>query len=136
MAARRSDARLWARIADEFHAAGVTDPGARQLHARRVVALVRRERATGLARTFAPGEAIPYDVTVVYDLDGDIWERQATDPASTLRDSWKMPGFDPDEHEPACGGVWITPWLLEQYGPMTEVPQRARRGTRKAGERR
>lgn len=83
---------------------------------------MRRERATGNARTFAPGESIPYDVTRVYDLDGDVWVRLATDVGDTLKDSWKMPGFNPDEHESACGGVWITPYLLDRYGPLTEMP--------------
>jgi hypothetical protein len=123
---RRSDARLWVLLADEFHAAGA-DRDARQIHARRAVAIVRRERATSAARTFAPGDEIPYDVTRAYDLDGDVWERQSADPADTLRDSWKMPGFDPERHEGACGGVWITPWLLDEYGPLTEVPVRVAR---------
>jgi hypothetical protein len=26
-------------------------------------------------------------------------------------------GFDPDEHEEAAQGAWITPWLLDRYGP-------------------
>jgi len=88
--------------------------------------VVRRERATGTARTFAPGEEIPYDVARVRDLDGDVWDRQATDATSTLRDSWKMRGFDPDEHEPASQGVWLTPHLLDRYGPLTELRQGAR----------
>jgi hypothetical protein len=127
VAATRNDARLWAYLANEFRAAGVTDSSAAQRHARRAVALVRRERTTGKARTFAPGDEIPLDVMRGYDLDGDVWERQSADPASTLRDSWKMPGFDPDEHEVAAGAVWITPWLLDRYGPLTEMPARATR---------
>jgi hypothetical protein len=123
----RSDARLWAYLADEFRAAGVPDSVDVQRHARRAVALVRRERAITGARTFAPGDEIPYDVMRAYDLDGDIWERQSGDPASTLRDTWKMPGFDPDQHEGACEGAWITPWLLDKYGPLTEVPPRRKR---------
>ena len=83
---------------------------------------LHKRRPTGKAWTLAPGEDIPYDVARVYDLDGDVWERQSTDPGSTLRDSWKMPGFDPGEHEPACQGVWITPFLLDEYGPLTELP--------------
>jgi hypothetical protein len=84
---------------------------------------------TGKARTFAPGDEIPYDVTRVYDLDGDTWERQSADPASTARDMWTMPGFDPDEHEPECGGSWLTPYLLDAYGPLTELPAGGRKGT-------
>ena len=123
---RPSDARLWAYLADEFRSAGA-ERDASQIHARRAVALVRRERGTdritgrGGPRTFAPGEEIPLDVMRAYDLDGDVWERQSADPASTLKDTWKMPGFDPDEHESACEGAWITPWLLDRYGPLTEV---------------
>lgn len=131
MAARRSDARLWAFLAAEFRAAGA-ERDAAQIHARRAVALVRRERGlfAGTARTFAPGEPIPYDVMRAYDLDGDVWERQSADPASTLRDTWKMPGFDPAEHEAACEGAWITPYLLDRYGPLTELPKRAKEGGR------
>ncbi len=125
MASRLSDARLWAPLSEGFRAAGA-DSDAAERHARRAVAVVRRERATGTARTFAPGEEIPYDVTQVLDLDGDVWDRQATDPASTVRDSWKMRGFDPDEHEPASQGVWLTPHLLDRYGPLTVLQQGAR----------
>lgn len=121
MASSRSDARLWALLIDEFRAAGAPTEPAEQ-HARRAVAVVRRERATGSARTFAPGEEIPYDIDRVYDLDGDVWDRQGIDPDDTLRDSWKMRGFDPDEHESASGGVWLTSHLLERYGPLTELP--------------
>ncbi|WP_131786710.1 hypothetical protein [Protofrankia symbiont of Coriaria ruscifolia] len=130
MTTARSDARLWAYLIDEFQAAGADYPDAAQRHARharRAVAVVRRERTNTRARTFAPGDVIPYDVSRVYDLDGDVWERQSTDPESTLRDSWTMPGFDPDEHEPACQGVWITPFLLDSYGPLTESPRRTSR---------
>jgi hypothetical protein len=124
--ARRNDARLWALLCDEFRAAGVLQHPDPQIHARRAVAIVRRERATGTARTFAPGDSIPYDVVKVYDLDGDVWERQSAGPASTLRDSWKMPGFDRAKHGADCAGVWITPWLLDGYGPLTELPARSR----------
>lgn len=93
------------------------------MHSRRAVALVRREHSPGTTCTFAPGEEVPLDVERVYDLDGDIWHRQSIDPDNTLRDSWTMPRFDPNRHELACQGVWITPFLLEQYGPLTELPQ-------------
>jgi hypothetical protein len=59
------------------------------------------------------------------DLDGDVWERQGQ-PPDTLKDTWNMTGFSPAEHEPAAGGAWITPWLLDEYGPCTEIPQRKR----------
>lgn len=117
----RNDARLWAEIVGAVRNACATPAGEQHILARRIVALVRRERATNGARTFAPGDEIPYDVTRCYDLDGDVWERQSADPASTLRDSWKMPGYDPAQHEDSCAGVWITPWLLEKYGPLTEI---------------
>lgn len=116
-----SDARLWALLVEEFRAAGADSSGAQQ-HARRAVAIARRERATTGARTFAPGEEIPDDVTRVYDLDGDVWDRSGTGPDSSLRDSWRMQKFDPDQHEPAAGGMWVTPFLLQEYGPLTELP--------------
>lgn len=130
----RNDARLWAQLCEEFYAAGATSPEARGRHARRAVALVRRERTTSGARTFAPGDEIPYDVTRAYDLDGDVWERQGQ-PPDTLKDTWKMPGFNPDQHESAAEGAWITPWLLDQYGPLTEVvPRSSQHGQRAKGE--
>lgn len=58
MAASRSDARLWACLVDEFRAAGVGYPDAAHRHARRAVALVRREQSTSGARTFALGERV------------------------------------------------------------------------------
>jgi hypothetical protein len=116
----RSDARLWALLIDEFRAAGAMREPAEQ-HARRAVAVVRRERTKGAGRTYAPGEEIPHDVAQGFDVDGDVWDRQGSAPTDALRDSWKMRGFDPDQHEPASGGVWLTPHLLERYGPITEL---------------
>ena len=127
----RNDARLWAQLCDEFHAAGAPSAEARMRHARRAVALVRRERATTGARTFAPGDEIPCDVTRAYDLDGDIWERLSADPDS--RDLWRMPGFDPDQHAGAAGGCYVTPHLLDNYGPLTEMPGRERTGKEAGG---
>jgi len=121
MASYRSDARLWALLIDEFHAAGAGRAAA-EVHARRAVAVVRRERSGADISTFAPGEQIPLAVERVYDLDGDVWQRLATDPDSSLRDSWRMPGFDADQHEGATSGVWLTPFLLESYGPLTGLP--------------
>lgn len=118
-----NDARLWAELSGLFFAAGATSPEDRGRFARQAVAVVRRERATTKARTFAPGDDIPYGVTRVYDLDGDEWERQGH-PASALKDTWKMAGFNPDEHETAAGGAYVTPHLLEVYGPLTEIPAR------------
>jgi hypothetical protein len=120
VARTRNDARLWALLTGEFRQAGAVDP---DRCARVAVAIVRRERATSGVRTWAPGESIPYDVARVYDVDGDVWERQSTDPESTMRDAWKMRGFDPDEHESSCGGVQLTPYLLDGWGPLTEVPR-------------
>jgi len=45
----------------------------------------------------------------------------------TLKDTWNMVGFNPAEHEGAAGGAWITPWLLEQYGPLTEISPKTKR---------
>ncbi|MBM0235901.1 hypothetical protein JNW88_00165 [Micromonospora sp. ATA32] len=117
----RNDARLWALLVDQFREAGAAYPDEALRRARIAVAIVRRERATTTARTWAPGEPIPYDVAKVYDLDGDVWVRQSTDPNSSMRDSWKMRGFDPDQHESSCGGVQLTPFLLDEWGPLTEV---------------
>lgn len=117
-----SDARLWALLTAEFQAAGADYRTSAQRHARRAVAIVRQERATTSARTFAPDDTIPYDVGRVYDVDGHVWDRLSGDPESTLRDSWKLRGFDPDRHEPAAQGVRLTPFLLDEYGPLTELP--------------
>ena len=117
-----NDARLWAELTGLFYEAGAPAPEDRGRFGRRAVAVVRRERATTPARTFAPGDDIPYDVTRVYDLDGDAWERQGSDP--DVRDLWKMPGFSRDQHEPAAGGAYVTPHLLDVYGPLTEIPVR------------
>lgn len=120
MARHPNNARLWAELSGLFFEAGATSPEDRGRFARRAVAVVRRERATTPARTFAPGDDIPYDVTSVYDLDGDEWERQGDDPG--VRDLWKMPGFNPDRHEWGAGGAWVTPALLDEFGPVTEIP--------------
>jgi hypothetical protein len=125
MAKHPNDARLWAELTGLFYDAGARSPEDRERFARRAVAIVRRERATTPARTFAPGDDIPYDVTRVYDLDGDEWARQG-EPPGTLKDTWKMHGFNPDEHEWGAGGAWVTPALLDEYGPLTEIPQRDR----------
>lgn len=122
-----NDARLWAELSGLFYDAGATSPEDRGRFARRAVAIVRRERATTPARTFAPGDKIPYDVTRVYDLDGAAWTRQG-EPPDTLKDTWKMRGFNPDEHEWGAGGAWVTPALLDEYGPCTEIPHRDRTG--------
>jgi len=45
----------------------------------------------------------------------------------------KMPGFNPDEHESAAGGCYVTPHLLDQYGPLTEMPGRKRPGKEAPG---
>jgi hypothetical protein len=81
---------------------------------------MRRARTTEEARTFGPGEQVPYDVVRGYDLDGDVWERLGSEPSR--RDMWRMPSFDPDEHESAAGGAYLTPHLLDEYGPLTELP--------------
>jgi len=112
------DSRLWAMMIDPLHAAGVADP---HLLARQLVAVVRREQHPN-RRTYGPGDTVPYDVTAALDLDGDRWERLGAEPNE--RDMWRMPSFDPDEHESSCGGCWLTPHLLERYGPLTEASVR------------
>lgn len=118
-----NDARLWAELSGLFYDAGARSPEDRGRFARRAVAIVRRERATTAARTFAPGDDIPYDVTRAYDLDGDEWVRQG-EPPGTLKDTWKMPGFNRAEHEWGAGGAWGTLALLDEYGPVTEIVER------------
>lgn len=110
-----NNAHLWATMTQTLRAAGVPQP---DVLARNLVADVRRERAPK-TRTFAPGEPIPYDVTRGTDLDGDVWERLGDEP--NQRDMWRMVGFDPDEHESRAQGCQVTPYLLETYGPITEV---------------
>lgn len=125
----RSDARLWACMIPTLDVAGVVDPEALS---RTLIAVMRREdpaapgvRATGPmqegARTFAPGDTIPYDVLSVYDLDGDVWDRWNTDPASAMSDSWRMRDYDPDAQDSAAAGVYVTPHLLTRYGPLTHI---------------
>jgi hypothetical protein len=131
MTSARNNARIWAGLIGEFRTAGADGTQA-ELLARRAVAIVRREATFTKVRTFGPGDEIPYDVTRVFDLDGDVWERQGQ-PPSTLRDTWNMTGFDPAEHEGAAEGAWITPWLLDRYGPLTELPPRAPKANREGG---
>jgi hypothetical protein len=114
--ALRSDAHPWSGLTGEFRQAG-TDPAAAMRHARRAVALVRRdrdERAGSGIRTFAPGDDIPGDVTWVYDVDGDVWARHGN--------RWEMRDFHPAEHEAAALSPHATPALLDKYGPLTEIP--------------
>lgn len=110
-----NDAYLWARMFDPISKVGV---GGSERLARQVVAVVRRVRDEE-RRTFGPGDTVPYDVTEATDLDGDRWVRLGE--TVTERDMWRMPGFDPNEHEGGCGGCWVTPDLLNRYGPLTEV---------------
>jgi hypothetical protein len=109
-----NDSYLWAKMTGVLRDAGVPDP---DILARKLVAEVRRTTST--MRTFAPGETIPYDVTRGTDVDGDLWERLGDEP--NRRDMWRMPGFDPDEHESRAQGCQLTPYLLETYGPCTEA---------------
>lgn len=114
----RNDARLWAELAGLFHAAGCgTDDRLR--FARKAVAIVRRERGDG--PTYAPGDDVPLTVATVFDVDGAVWDRQSTDPASGLAPVWKMRGFDPAEHESLAGGALHTDVLLDSYGPLTDA---------------
>lgn len=110
-----ADARLWSYIADELRQVSGASFEEDHRLARRIVAHVRRERGDG--ETWA-GNYIPHGVTEVYDLDGDVWERHGG--------VWKMRDFDPEEVEAAAGGAYVTEALLEQYGPLTELPKRGR----------
>lgn len=110
-----NDAYNWAMATQELRDKGIPQP---DLLARRLIAEKRRIDLPG-QRTFGPGDTIPYDVTRGTDLDGDLWERLGDEP--NQRDMWRMPGFDPDEHESGAQGCQVTPYLLETYGPITEV---------------
>ena len=110
-----NDAYDWAHAVGELRAKGIRNP---ERVARRLIAEKRRVDLPD-RRTFAPGDAVPYDVTEATDLDGDLWVRLGA--AVNERDAWRMPGFDPGEHESACGGCQLTPYLLDRYGPLTEV---------------
>lgn len=110
-----NDAYDWAIATQQLRDKGIPDP---DVVARRLIAEKRRIDRPDL-RTFAPGDSIPYDVTEATDLDGDLWVRLGPEP--NRRDMWRMPGFDPEQHEPACQGCQLTPFLLDSYGPLTEV---------------
>lgn len=117
-----NDAYNWSLAVEKLRDKGVPNP---DLVARRLIAEKRRIDLPD-RRTFAPGDTIPYDVTAATDLDGDLWMRLGTAPNE--RDMWRMPGFDPDEHESAAQGCQLTPFLLETYGPVTEAPTSTRLG--------
>ena len=57
----------------------------------------------------------------LYDLDGDVWDRWTNDPTDTMRDSWRMQDYDPDNQDSAAAGVYVTPHLLTRYGPLTHL---------------
>ncbi len=110
-----NDAHDWAYAATKLQEKGVPNP---DVVARRLIANKRLVDHPHL-RTFGPGDTVPYDVTEATDLDGDLWVRLGA--AVNERDMWRMPGFDPAEHESSCGGCQLTPYLLESWGPLTEV---------------
>lgn len=116
----RNDAHLWASMISPLKSAGVEDA---ETLARVLVAVVRREQAPGVAH-FGPGDEIPHDIVAVSDLDGDVWERQSPDPTSGHRDHWRMRDHDPGEHEGPAAGVYVTPFLLTGYGPVTAIDPR------------
>lgn len=107
-----NDSRLWSYLVDEFRRAGA-DAVAADRHARRAVAVVRRERQPGCGvASWAPGDQIPAAVIWVYDLDGDVWVR-------ALGGRWKMTGFDPEDAEIAASYEYDDAGLLDRYGPVT-----------------
>lgn len=110
-----NDAYDWSLTVQKLRDKDIPNP---DLLARRLIAEKRRVDLPDL-RTFGPGDPVPYDVVEATDLDGDLWVRLGT--AVNERDMWRMPSFDPDEHESSAGGCQLTPFLLETYGPLTEV---------------
>lgn len=111
-----NDSRLWSYLIDEFRAAGVKGSAALEHHARRAVSIVRNQRDHASVVSWGPGEEIPADVVWVYDLDGDVWDRE---PGGL----WTMRDFDPDEVEGAAGGQYVDETLLARYGPVTGTPR-------------
>lgn len=116
----RGDLEMWGAFLGEFLRAGVADPGVLALCARRAVAVARRDRAAregSTARTFAPGDAIPAGVTCGYDADGAVWDRRGR--------WWKVRGYNPAVHEAGAADMHSGTTLLEEFGPLTEIPPAA-----------
>lgn len=107
-----NDARLWSFLIDEFRSAGIKGTGALERHARRAVSIVRNQRDQDGVVSWGPDEEIPAEVIWVYDLDGDVWERE---PGGL----WRMRDFDPDDVEALAGEEHDDAGLLERYGPVT-----------------
>lgn len=86
-------------------------------------AILEEWRKVERAATPGPLEAVTDDHGRGRRLDHSVWSGHGLPPDS-LKDTWKMPGFNPDEHEGAAGGCYVTPHLLDEYGPLTEMPGR------------
>jgi hypothetical protein len=117
--ALRSHASLLSQFADEFRLAGL-DSAAAMHHARRAVAIVRREQDSRArirafaVRTFAPGDGLPADVTRGYDVNGDPWELEGG--------RWKTRRNNSPEHDEPAAQYLTAQALVDEYGPITEIP--------------
>ncbi|MGZ0153699.1 hypothetical protein ACXJJ3_41985 (plasmid) [Kribbella sp. WER1] len=113
-----NDARLWALMLGRLRTAGLEGPAAERL-ARQLVADVRNEALRTL-RTFGRGDSLPDPPpSSVRDLDGDLWEHQ-----DAGRGCYRMSARDRARNADSTEdveGVRLWPFLLDEYGPLTEV---------------
>lgn len=117
---RPNDARLWALMLDPLRDAGLDQRTAERV-SRQLVARVRQERYPK-RRTFGPGDPLPDPPpATLYDLDGDAWEHQdAGGSNGCYRMSERDRARNADSTEDV-EGVRLWPFLLDEYGPLTEM---------------
>lgn len=115
----KSDARLWALLTEVMYHHGVDD-AAVPAAASDAVAQVRRHRDKVDTWT-ATGDRPPYEVMWVYDLNGQTWMRMGGKDNADTRDTWRMVTYREGYHDPACAGVWMTPHLLSEFGPVSKI---------------
>lgn len=117
-AAKPNDARLWALMIDPLCKAGHDYDDADRL-SRQLVALVRRERDPKRA-TYAPGDDLPDPAPAqLVDVDGTVWEHQ-----SAGNGMYRMCEADRERYADSTEdveGVRLWPYLLEEWGPLTEL---------------
>lgn len=113
-----NDARLWALMLDPLRAAG-HDQNAAELLSRQLVAVVRRERDPQRT-TYAPGDRLPDPApALLVDVDGDVREHQ--DAGNGMYRMCRRGRAQYDETT-EWEGVRLWPFLLEEVGPLTELP--------------
>jgi hypothetical protein len=120
-----NDARLWALMIDPLRRLG-HDYDTAERTSRQLVALVRRERSPK-QRTFAPGDPLPDPAPArLYDVDGEVWEHQDAGNGCyrlTAEARRRLSGRSIDTE-----GVRVWPFLLDEWGPLTEVLEPDTRG--------